>query len=273
MNEFIYETHLHTAQASACSDSPGRDHVQRYIDAGYTGVIVTDHFWRGNCAVDRSLPWPEFVKRFCQGYEDTLNEGIKRGLQVFFGWEETYEGDDYLIYGLDKQWLLEHPEVTVWSRARQFAEVHRFGGCVVQAHPFRAAWYIRGIHLAPYLVDAIEGFNAGNKADWNILGMRYASLSGLPVTAGSDNHHATGDAKLAGVAFDRALGDIGDYVEALKKGRPFRLLTPVPVPEWTDEIQPELPVEWLDEAERPMPVDTMRALNGEGQAVIRHLWR
>lgn len=255
MSEYLYETHLHTAQASACSDTPGRDYIRRYIDMGYAGIIVTDHFWGGNCAVDRSVPWPEFVNRFCAGYEDALNEGLKQGFPVFFGWEETFEGDDYLVYGLDKQWLLEHPEVAGWSRDRQFEAVHQYGGCVVQAHPFRAAFYIHEIHLAPDLVDAVEGFNAGNRPNWNILGMQYARLRGLPITAGSDNHHAQAMTRenLAGVILDRPLTSVHDYVDIIRRQQPFRILTPGPVPERTPEVMPELPVEWLDRENRPMP--------------------
>ena len=262
MSDFIYETHMHTAQGSACSDTPGRDYIRKYIDAGYAGIIITDHFWRGNCAVDRRLPWPEFVNRFCEGYEDALNEGIRLGLPVFFGWEETYEGDDYLVYGLDKKWLMAHPEVRSWDRATQLEEVHKYGGCVVQAHPFRAASYIRDIHLAPRMVDGIEGFNAGNRPEWNILGMRYAQLSPLPITSGSDKHHANQMTreKLGGVAFDRPLNDIHDYVDAILRREPFRILVPVALPEWTEAVRPELPVEWLDAKNKPMQVDTIAAL-------------
>ncbi len=262
MREYIYETHLHTSQVSACSDTPGREYVKRYIDAGFSGIIVTDHFLRGNCALGRDLPWREFVCRFCMGYEDALNEGIKLGFPVFFGWEETYEGDDYLIYGLDKQWLLDHPEAARWSRAEQFAAVRAAGGCVVQAHPFRAAWYIHTINLAPDLVDAIEGFNAGNQPDWNILGMRYARLRGLPVTAGSDNHHADRMTRgnLAGVALDRPLMRIDDYVDVIRRRLPMRPLIPVDVPEWTEDVLPERPVRWLDARERPVERDTIEAL-------------
>ena len=190
MSSFIYETHMHTMPASACSRTLGRDYIPRYIDAGYAGVMITDHFWHGNCGIDRLLPWREFVHRFCAGYEDALNEGIRHGFPVFFGWEESFEGNDFLVYGLDKQWLLDHPEVITWDCRRQFEEVRQCGGCVVHAHPFRAASYVQGIHLSPWLVDAIEGYNAANEQRWNVLGMRYAKACGLPVTAGSDNLHA-----------------------------------------------------------------------------------
>ena len=57
---FLYETHMHTCLASACGVSTGKEHAQFYKDAGYTGIIMTDHFFRGNTAVPRNLPdWKE----------------------------------------------------------------------------------------------------------------------------------------------------------------------------------------------------------------------
>ena len=262
MPSFLYETHMHTIPASACSRTQGRDYISRYIDAGYAGVIITDHFWHGNCGIDRSLPWPEFVNRFCEGYEDALNEGIKRGFPVFFGWEESFEGDDYLVYGLDKSWLLAHPEVIEWDRRRQFEEVHRYGGCVVQAHPFRAAAYIRDIHLSPWLVDAVEGYNAGNERRWNILGMRYAQIRGLPVTAGSDNHCAERMCpdNLAGVVLDQPLRTVEDYVRAILERQPLTPHLPVELPDWNDQCELERPVIWHGRDGKPFEQNTVDAL-------------
>lgn len=246
---YLYETHMHTRQASACSDTPGRDYIQKYIDFGYDGIIITDHFWRGNCGVDRTLPWPDFVRQFVSGYEEARDEGEKRGLKVFFGWEENFEGDEYLIYGLDGQFMLNHPEMIRWTRRQQYDAVHAAGGCVVQAHPFRSRGYNHGIFLSPFLSDGIEGFNAGNEMKWNSQAMRYAHWTGLPVTAGSDNHHAYAmkQENLAGVAFDQPLNDIADYVRAILEKRPFAAHLPVPVPDWTEDMAPDLPAFWLDE--------------------------
>lgn len=262
MPSYLYETHMHTAPASACSSTRGCDYIARYIDAGYAGIMVTDHFWHGNCGIDRSLPWAEFVHQFCAGYEDALNEGIRRGFPVFFGWEESFEGDDFLVYGLDKQWLLDHPEVINWDRKRQFEEVRRYGGCVVQAHPFRAASYIRDIHLSPWHVDAIEGYNAGNDPRWNVLGLQYARMSGLPVTAGSDNHHAQTmrPERLAGVVFDHPLQSVADYVRAIRERQPFAPHLPVELPVWNDQCEPDLPVIWHDRDGKPFGQDTVKAL-------------
>jgi len=245
--QYIYETHMHTSQASSCGRTPGREYIRRYMDEGYAGIIITDHFYHGNCAVDRSLPWREFIHRFCAGYEDARNEGEKRNSPVFFGWEENFDGDEYLIYGLDGQWMAEHPDMPSWTRKQQYDAVHAAGGCVVQAHPFRARSYNRAIYLSPWLSDAAEGFNAGNEMPWNILAMQYARRVNLPVTAGSDNHRAESMQRknLAGVVFDRPLRDIHDYVAAILQRRPFRLHLPGPVPPWTGDIRPDLPAFWL----------------------------
>ena len=54
---YTYETHLHTCRASLCGKSEGSEHVRYYKELGYTGIFVTDHFFGGNTAVPRDLPW------------------------------------------------------------------------------------------------------------------------------------------------------------------------------------------------------------------------
>ncbi|MDR0669035.1 MAG: PHP domain-containing protein [Treponema sp.] len=187
---YLYETHLHTCQSSACASAAGREYIPYYLDAGYSGIVVTDHFFRGNSTLDPYLPWRAWVREFCRGYEDAREEGARRGLDVFFGWEETFEGDDYLVYGLDKEWLLEHPEVRRWTRREQYQAVQAAGGCVVHAHPFRQHDYIEEVCLAPRLIDAVEVANAGNREQgYDALALRYAEKLGLPLSAGSDIHH------------------------------------------------------------------------------------
>ncbi|AEF84448.1 putative PHP domain protein [Treponema primitia ZAS-2] len=218
--QYLYETHLHTVQSSSCGESDGRSYIRGYKDLGYTGIIVTDHFFNGNSAINRHLPWREWVNRFCQGYEDTLDEGEKQGLDVFFGWEETFEGDDYLIYGLDKDWLLDHPEAARWTRLEQFNEVRRYGGCVVQAHPFRHVYYIDTVHLSTGCVDAVEAANAGNASPaYDAAAKRYAGKLGLPVTAGSDIHNCKQikAGQIFGVYLDKKLDTIQDYVRAIRE--------------------------------------------------------
>ena len=40
---FKYETHVHTKYASACSGTGAREMVNAHIEAGYQGMILTEH--------------------------------------------------------------------------------------------------------------------------------------------------------------------------------------------------------------------------------------
>lgn len=246
MNKYLYETHMHTCQGSACARSRGAEYIKPYIDFGYAGIIITDHFFKGNTRPDRSLPWEEWVNQFCSGYEDARNEGDKHNFPVFFGIEENFDGDEYLIYGITKDWLLQHPDIRRWSRSRLADEVHAFGGCMVQAHPFRSRSYNSAIHLLPDYVDGIEAVNYGNVPVWNTLAMQYARRLHLPFTSGSDNHNADTmcEKNLGGILLDQPLADIGDFVSVILEKKPMAIKTPSSeiLPPWEENLPIDLPV-------------------------------
>lgn len=231
MKEFLYETHMHTSEGSACGRNTAAEMTRAYAEAGYAGIIVTDHFFYGNTAVDRSLPWEQWVERYCLGYEHARKEGEKYGLQVFFGWESGYQGTEFLIYGLDKEWLLSHPEIKDATVEEQYRMVHKDGGIIVHAHPFREASYIAEIRLFPAYVDAVEGVNAAHSGrakvchghpEYNDRARAYAREHDLPLTAGSDQH--TVEMIGGGMVFSRRLRDIHDFTRAVMAGEALKLL-------------------------------------------------
>ena len=245
---FLYETHLHTCEGSPCSISPGRDYIKRYLDLGYSGIIITDHFYRGNCEVERSLKWKQWVHNFCIGYESAKEEGARRGLDVFFGWEETIRFVDYLVYGLDKEWLLYHPEVSRWTIKKQYHEVKRYGGCVVQAHPFRASNHTFCAFLSPECIDAVEVANAGNMREDDALAMAYAKKINIPITAGSDIHYVENIRKTStfGVYLKEKMKTISDYVDSVKNNTILGLKIPSGRCDLQGNEQLSLPVHILD---------------------------
>ena len=188
---YKYETHMHTAEGSACASATGAEMARAHKEKGWSGIFVTDHFFNGNSAVPRELPWRERVELFCKGYENALEEGKRIGLDVFFGFEYCYQAADFLVYNLDKQWLLEHEDVDRWSPREAFAQMREDGGFIVHAHPFRERDYINHIHLFPRDVDGVEAVNGGQiqYPEMNERAALYAKMYDLPVTAGSDSHH------------------------------------------------------------------------------------
>ena len=230
---YKYETHLHTSNSSACGHSRASEYISYYKEMGYAGIFVTDHFFLGNTCIDRSLPWTEWVSQYCAAYREAYEEGLKQDFPVFFGWEATYQGDDYLVYGLDEAWLMQHPEVTTWTVPEQYRVVHAAGGLVIQAHPFRERGYMNSIHLHPYDCDGWEVANAGNESYQDALAYRYAGGHGMKMTAGSDIHRVDGtnSKQIFGMEFDTPLTSALDYVHRFLNG---------------DTGKPIYPKEWVD---------------------------
>lgn len=223
MKTYKYDTHVHTSEVSGCARTTGVEMAEAYKAKGYDGIIITDHFFNGNSAVPRDLPWEERIELFCKGYENSKKRGDEIGLSVFFGWEYTYWGSDFLTYGLDKQWLTEHPEIMdihIWEYADL---VHASGGFIVHAHPFRLYDYIKMLALIPNKVDAIETINASNRQEENERAKWYAESYGLPVTAGSDSHNAN-NLLGGGIITDTEIKTISDYADILKNGGIVKLL-------------------------------------------------
>lgn len=227
---YLYETHLHTSLGSACAKGSPEEMARACKAYGYTGIFVTEHNWNGNTAIDRNLPWEEWVDAFCQGYERARAEGERIGLDVFFGYESGYQGTEFLIYGVDGAWLKNHPQIEEAAVEEQYRLIHEAGGLVMHAHPFREASYIPETRLYPAWVDGVEGVNAAHSntrsiehyhPDYDKKAAAYAREHGLLMSAGSDIH--TTDLWGGGMAFRRKLRCVEDYVQAVLGGEDYVL--------------------------------------------------
>lgn len=220
---YLYETHLHTSNTSACAHATGYEMAEAAHAAGYAGIIVTDHNWGGNTCIDRSLPWPEFVAQFCKGYLDARRYADAHpDFDVFFGYEAGFRGTEFLIYGISPQWMTDHPQLWSASLEEHLTMVRAAGGMVIHAHPFREEVYIPEVLLFPELVDGVEGINAThsnphstshNDPEYDNRAIAYAKKHGLPMTAGSDAHSTSLFG--GGVAFRHRLRSIEDYCAAI----------------------------------------------------------
>lgn len=223
--KYKYETHLHTSEASACASASGAEQAARYKALGYDGIFVTDHFFNGNSAITDFKDWDDRVSQYCAGYRSAKEEGDRIGLKVFFGIEYTFYGADLLTYGIDEEWLHANPDILKISVYEYCTRVHRHGGFIVHAHPFREADYLLDIKLFPKWVDAVEVFNSGNRRpEYNDRALWYADQFRLPHTAGTDNHHLETEL-LSGVSCDTPFESFEDYASAVKN-RQTELILP-----------------------------------------------
>ena len=66
--EYKYQLHIHTAACSLCGKLTPEDLCQALLDNGYQGAVITNHFLHGNTALDRTLPWEDFVRAYEEDY-------------------------------------------------------------------------------------------------------------------------------------------------------------------------------------------------------------
>ncbi len=219
---FKLETHMHTLESSACGHVLAKDQVSQYIENGYSGIIVTDHFVNGNSAVDRSLPWNLQMKQQFAGFKNAYKASLGTGFKVYEGTEFAYNGTEFIVIGLGEKWFTDNPSVAS-MRPEEFLPIFRNeGAAIIQAHPFRREAYIKEIRLYPELVDAIEVFNLGNKEDsWNYEALELAKKHNKPCTAGSDCHYI---GRLgAGILLDEMPENEAELASVIKSGEGWEI--------------------------------------------------
>ena len=215
---YKYETHLHSSPASKCGSYSVRDNLEFYKKMGYDGIFLTNHFINANIGCDRTLPYEEQVEFFFKDIEEGERIADEVGIKFFWGVETSCLGTDFLVYGLSKEWYLEHPEIVSVPAKEMLTIMAEAGALLIHAHPFREASYIDHIRLFPYHVHAIEVDNCGNKDFQNDMAKMYADCYGIHCAAGTDNHIAGDVPRLAGVEFDDPIESIEDFIERMKRG-------------------------------------------------------
>ena len=215
---FYYETHLHTMPVSRCGAVSVRDNLEFYKSIGYQGVFITNHFIDGNINIDKSLPYSERIEFYFSDYENAVKIGEEIGIDVFCGIETSYQGTDFLVFGLDKEWFLAHPEIENMERSDLLQLYLDNGALVIQAHPFREAFYINHIRLFPRHVHGVEIFNTGCNDAQNKMAKIYCDEYGLIPFAGTDNHRGSMQEILYGVKFSEKIKSVAHFIESVKNG-------------------------------------------------------
>lgn len=211
---YRYETHLHTTPVSACANGGVEESLRFYKSLGYDGVFITNHFVDGNINPEcRSLSLKEQVEYYFTDYEKALELSEEIGIKVFLGVEFTYKGTDFLVYGLDKEWYLNHLEILEMKRFDQLQFLMDNGALVIQAHPFRKLYHIR---LFPLVIHGVEVINSSRSDFENKMAKIFAEEYGLLETAGTDNHSGPRRSSLAGICTKEPIESVEDFIAKVK---------------------------------------------------------
>ncbi len=215
---YKYETHCHTDSGSFCSRISAEELVDLYIANHYSGIFITDHFF--NCpaskAYAKNLTFEQKTDELCIGYK-RAKEYAKGRLDVFFAFEYYYKGTDFLTFGWDGEKIKKLKEIEKLDTNDYIDFARDNGAFVVQAHPFREAYYIDHIRLFPK-TPAVETFNACRTESENRLALFYAEEKGKIITGGSDLHHAEQEI-LSGMEFEEKITDVKHFISLLSSGK------------------------------------------------------
>ena len=220
---YKYELHLHTMETSRCGHVRAADQVRTYHRLGYQGLCVTDHLHNTYIdLMDCHDDWHECVRRYLYGYHLAKEEGERLGMDIIFGVELRFPENesDYLIYGIDEQWLYDHPYVCRMDH-KSFFDQFKDQVLIIHAHPYR--------NCDEVFYDCVHGLEVvnGNPRHQNRNELALALAKANPHlyrTVGSDAHRV-GDEGRAALLSDVRIPDSYAMKDVITSGR-FQLWCP-----------------------------------------------
>ncbi len=219
---YAYELHLHTSETSACGHVPAADQIRTYHKLGYQGVVVTDHLHSGYIKTLGDADWHACMEHYLSGYRAAKAEGDKLDMDVILGAELRFpeNNSDYLVYGIDEQWLFDHPYMCALDH-KAFFEQFKDEVLIIHAHPYR--------NCDEVFWDSIHGLevvNANPRHDSrNHLALElYREHPYFYPTAGSDAHRI-GDEGQTAMLVEQRIHDSYE-LKAVITSRAYKLRCP-----------------------------------------------
>ncbi len=220
------DLHVHTKYASGCGKMDAESLVRSYINAGYSGIVLTDHYNRVTLWYPKKLPLGSDLHGFLEGYNLVKEVGDSLGLKVYRGAEIRFDeaANDYLLFNYPDE-LLVNPDSLFEMGLEKFSQLmHQTDAMIIQAHPCRSS-SIPACHPAKAaFLDGVEVFNAciGNINN-NPDALKFSEANpSLIRTQGSDCHRPEG-VGLAGIGCEYLPRDDAELVKMLHC-REFSLL-------------------------------------------------
>ena len=219
---YRYELHVHTSECDLAAHATGAELVRIYHGAGYSGMVVTDHYfstfydWFAHELAGKTHR--EIMERRLKGYYAARNEGERLGFTVLPGAEVRFDHspcgiNDFLVFGCDEEFFLSAPRLNELTSLEALNALLPASACVVLAHPFRVGMTV----IDPAPLFGIEAHNGLTEPCRNTMAADYARRYGKAMTAGSDCHHPTHACK-GGIETPRLIRTPGDLADALRSG-------------------------------------------------------
>ncbi len=205
------ELHCHSSEISGCSSVKVEDVVDKYVEYGYTTLVLTNHLSSyGNEDED----YRREVHRMFEVCEKARQYAGDR-LNVIPGVEINIQWEDHLIIGVTEEFLIEQYLFSRRNIADFRKELNAEGMLLICAHPMRFGHCIFDYRD----VDGIEVFNGHPEHNSNndLVALECAAKRelGIILTSGTD-HHDGHHKPNAGILTDHPITSREELVEVLK---------------------------------------------------------
>lgn len=220
---YKFDTHVHTCETSECGQVEARETVKLYKEAGYEGIVITDHYYEGFFQSLEELSWDDKIDRYLRGYKNAVAEGTALGMIVILGIELrfTENPNDYLIYGITEAFLKENTDFYKMGLKKFKKLIENEDILIFQAHPYRPGM----VPADPQDIHGVEVFNGNPRHNSrNSNALLFAKENGLMMSSGSD-FHQTEDLARGGIIFLNEITSSSQFVEALRKNEIKELLS------------------------------------------------
>ena len=113
MSEYKIELHAHSSESSRCGSIKAEDLVKKYQRAGYSALVLTDHYYARFFDKVKDLSWEEQLEKYLKGYKIAKKVAAEMDFNLFLGIEIKFNDDpnEYLVYGLEEKILFENPNL------------------------------------------------------------------------------------------------------------------------------------------------------------------
>lgn len=221
------ELHCHT-NYSGCSNVSPADMVEKYVAAGYSTVVITNHFNQSH--LNRDGDFDALVR----GTFNAINEARAAAdgrLNIIAGMELTLHcmPNDFLLYGVTEEFVRSMGEelfdICPWHFKDRFKESDII---VIQAHPFR----FNQNTVNPEHVHGIEVFNGHTgqyshnsfTEQWVDYMRKQGRIGdGFILTSGTDHHDDT-HYPTGGIETEHEIKTSGELLSVLRSGE-YKLIT------------------------------------------------
>ncbi len=181
----LFDLHCHSSGISLCSRIPYDKVVDSAKEAGFKGIVLTNHYCEEYL---NTISFDEWIEKYITEYELAKHYGDSVDMKVLFAVEVTMNFDKrvhMLIYGITPNLLRTHKLLYTKSLEELYAFCVEFNLTLIQAHPYRYGSTVLDTHY----LDGIE-INChpkyGNAYSADIIDI--ATKKGLTVTCGCDFH-------------------------------------------------------------------------------------